>query len=78
MLSSQTFYVLGPLQLGDEFEEGEISFILFLATEDLVPDPAPFDHSRAAAFEERLVGVLNVGALCRISIATNMNIVLGD
>jgi 2-polyprenyl-3-methyl-5-hydroxy-6-metoxy-1,4-benzoquinol methylase len=29
-----------------------------------VPDPAPFDHSRAAAFEERLVGVLNSGALC--------------
>src|SRR5579864_3591677 len=40
----------------------EISFIL--ATEDLVPDPAPFDHSRAAAFEKRLVGVLNAGALC--------------
>ncbi|HEV3210154.1 MAG TPA: hypothetical protein VGY91_07800 [Chthoniobacterales bacterium] len=32
--------------------------------EDLVPDPAPFDHSRAAAFEERLVGVLNAGVLC--------------
>jgi hypothetical protein len=29
-----------------------------------VPDPAPFDHSRAAAFEERLVGALNSGALC--------------
>jgi hypothetical protein len=29
-----------------------------------VPDPTPFDHSRAAAFEERLVGVLNSGALC--------------
>ena len=29
-----------------------------------MPDPAPFDHSRAAAFEERLVGVLNAGALC--------------
>jgi 2-polyprenyl-3-methyl-5-hydroxy-6-metoxy-1,4-benzoquinol methylase len=29
-----------------------------------VPDPAPFDHSRAAAFEERLVGTLNSGALC--------------
>jgi hypothetical protein len=29
-----------------------------------VPDPAPFDHSRAAAFEERFVGVLNAGALC--------------
>jgi hypothetical protein len=57
-------YVFGPLQLGDEFEEGEISFILFLATEDLVPDPAPFDHSRAAAFEERLVGTLELrGAL---------------
>ena len=27
-------------------------------------DPAPFDHSRAAAFEERLVGALNCGALC--------------
>jgi hypothetical protein len=39
MLSGQSVYVLGPLQLGDEFEEGEISFILFLATEDLVPDP---------------------------------------
>jgi hypothetical protein len=24
-----------------------------------VPDPIPFDHSRAAAFEERLVGALN-------------------
>jgi hypothetical protein len=29
-----------------------------------VPDPAPFDHSQASAFEERLVGVLNSGALC--------------
>ena len=29
-----------------------------------MPDPAPFDHSRAAAFEKRLVGVLNSGALC--------------
>ena len=29
-----------------------------------MPDLAPFDHSRAAAFEERLVGVLNAGALC--------------
>ena len=29
-----------------------------------MPDPAPFDHSRAAAFEERLVGALNSGALC--------------
>ena len=29
-----------------------------------MPDPAPFDHSRAAAFEERLVGALNCGALC--------------
>ena len=29
-----------------------------------MPDPAPFDHSRAAAFEERLIGVLNAGALC--------------
>jgi winged helix-turn-helix protein len=29
-----------------------------------VPDPAPFDQSRAAAFEERLVGALNSGALC--------------
>ncbi|MGA7904377.1 MAG: hypothetical protein WCA06_17215, partial [Terrimicrobiaceae bacterium] len=29
-----------------------------------MPDPAPFDHSRAAAFEERFVGVLNAGALC--------------
>ena len=29
-----------------------------------MPDPTPFDHSRAAAFEERLVGVLNSGALC--------------
>src|SRR5260221_5379342 len=43
-------------------EKEEISFIF--ATEDLVPDPAPFDHSRAAAFEERLVGALNSGALC--------------
>ena len=42
--------------------EEEISFIF--ATEDLVPDPAPFDHSRAAAFEERLVGALNSVALC--------------
>jgi hypothetical protein len=40
----------------------EISFIF--ATEDLVPNPAPFDHSRAAAFEERLVGALNSGAVC--------------
>ena len=31
-----------------------------------MPDLAPFDHSRAAAFEERLVGVLNAGALCPI------------
>jgi SAM-dependent methyltransferase len=29
-----------------------------------VPDPIPFDHSRAAAFEKRLVGALNYGALC--------------
>src|SRR5260221_2164443 len=43
-------------------EKEEISFIF--ATEDLVPDPAHFDHSRAAAFEERLVGALNSGALC--------------
>ena len=48
----------------DEFEEGRNILYLISATEDLVPDPAPFDHSRAAAFEERLVGVLNAGALC--------------
>ena len=29
-----------------------------------MPDPASFDHSRAAAFEERFIGVLNSGALC--------------
>ena len=29
-----------------------------------MPDPAPFDHSRAAAFEKRLIGILNSGALC--------------
>ena len=29
-----------------------------------MPDATPFDHSRAAAFEERLVGALNCGALC--------------
>ena len=29
-----------------------------------MPDPVPFDHSRAAAFEKRLVGALNYGALC--------------
>ena len=29
-----------------------------------MPDPVSFDHSRAAAFEERLVGALNDGALC--------------
>ena len=29
-----------------------------------MPDPASFDHSRAAAFEERFIGVLNFGALC--------------
>jgi hypothetical protein len=48
----------------DEFEEGRNILYLISATEDLVPDPAPFDHSRAAAFEERLVGVLNAGVLC--------------
>ena len=29
-----------------------------------MPDPVPFDHSRAAAFEKRLAGALNNGALC--------------
>jgi hypothetical protein len=54
----------GPGYASDEFEEGRNILYLISATEDLVPDPAPFDHSRAAAFEERLVGVLNAGALC--------------
>ena len=52
------------LTLGDEFEEEEIILYLIPATEDLVPDPVPFDHSRAAAFEKRLIGALNDGALC--------------
>src|SRR6202047_5635935 len=51
-----------PVKVGNVFGKEEISFSF--ATEDLVPDPAPFDHSRAAAFEERLVGTLNSGALC--------------
>jgi hypothetical protein len=50
------------VKVGNAFEKEEISFIL--ATEDVVPDPTPFDHSRAAAFEARLVGALNSGALC--------------
>ena len=33
--------------------------VLIPATQDLVPDPVPFDHARGAAFEERLVGALN-------------------
>jgi 2-polyprenyl-3-methyl-5-hydroxy-6-metoxy-1,4-benzoquinol methylase len=50
------------VKVGNAFGKEEISFIF--ATEDLVPDPAPFDHSRAAAFEERLIDTLNSGALC--------------
>jgi hypothetical protein len=42
--------------LGDEFEEGEISFILSLRRKPSCLNPVPFDHARAAAFEERLVG----------------------
>jgi hypothetical protein len=50
--------------LGDEFEEGEISFILSLQRKTSCLTPLHFDHARAAAFEERLVGALNCGAIC--------------
>ena len=45
--------------LGDECEEGAISFILSLQGNTLCLTPFPFDHARAEAFGERLVGALN-------------------